>query len=190
LTMMARTLNIPNFITLTRLLSVPLIVSLILSQQLTAAFYLFALAGLSDALDGFLARIFKARTLLGAYLDPIADKALLVGVYAALGRVGLIDLWVVVLVIFRDALIVGGILLLSLLKGEVNMKPLLISKINTVIQLSFALFVLGQGNAVFGVPNASLYIGYIVAMTTVLSGATYVKLGLNCFNGADRQACE
>lgn len=188
--MVARTINIPNFISLTRLLSVPVIVSLILSHQLTFAFLLFALAGLSDALDGFLARIFKARTPLGAYLDPIADKALLVCVYAALGRMGLIDLWVVVLVIFRDVLIVGGILLLFLLKGAVNMKPLMISKINTVVQLAFALFVLGQGDFIFDLPRASLYIGYVVAITTVLSGATYVKLGLNAFNGAARQACE
>ena len=187
---MTSMINIPNLISLARLLSVPVIISLILSHQLALAVLLFAIAGLSDALDGFLARVFKARTPLGAYLDPIADKALLVGVYAALGRMGLVDLWVVVLVIFRDAIIIGGILLLFLLKGSVHMKPLMISKINTVIQLAFALFVLGQGDALLGMPHASLYLGYAVALTTVLSGATYVKLGLSCFNGVDTQACE
>lgn len=176
-------INIPNLISLSRLLSVPIIVSLILSHELIMAFILFALAGISDALDGFLARVFKARTALGAYLDPLADKALLVGVYAALGRIGLIDLWVVVLVIFRDLLIVGGILLLFLLKHTISMRPVMISKVNTVVQLAFALFVLGQGNMLLGCPQSSRYLGYCVALTTILSGATYVRVWLTHFNG-------
>ncbi len=179
---MTKTMNIPNLISLARLLSVPLIASLILSHQLVAAFFLFAAAGLSDALDGFFARIFKARTTLGAYLDPIADKALLVGVYIALGKIGLIDLWVVILVVFRDALIIGAILLLLLFKISVEMKPLMISKINTVVQLSFALFLLGQGESFIGLSHANLYFGYMVALTTVLSGVIYVILGLKYFN--------
>lgn len=182
---MINTLNVPNLISLTRLLSVPLIISLILSYQLTLAFFFFALAGLSDALDGFLARIFKARTTLGAYLDPIADKALLVGVYAALGKIGFIELWVVVLVVFRDVLIIGGILLLFLFQNSVDMKPLLISKINTVVQLVFALFVLSQGAILLGNPSLNSYLGYIVALTTVLSGVSYVRLGFKYFNKLD-----
>ena len=179
---MKKTMNIPNLISLARLLSVPLIVSLILSYQLFPAFIFFAIAGLSDALDGFFARIFKARTTLGAYLDPLADKALLVGVYAALGKIGLIDLWVVILVVFRDVLIIGGILLLFLFKSSLDMKPLMVSKVNTVVQLIFALFLLGQGETLIGISHANVYFGYLVALTTVLSGATYVKLGFNHFN--------
>ncbi|MBS0272418.1 MAG: CDP-alcohol phosphatidyltransferase family protein [Proteobacteria bacterium] len=178
-------MNLPNIISLARLLSVPLIISLILSHQLKAAFLFFALAGLSDALDGFLARIFKLRTTLGAYLDPIADKALLMGVYAALGQTGLVELWVVVLVIFRDLLIIGGILLLFLFKSSVEMKPLLISKINTVMQLSYALMVLSQGGAFLGIPDLNLYCGYLIALITVLSGVSYVKIGFNYFNKVD-----
>lgn len=179
---MTNTMNIPNLLSLARLFSVPLIISLILSYKLNPAFLLFAIAGLSDALDGFLARVFKARTTLGAYLDPLADKALLIGVYAALGRIGLVDLWVVILVVFRDVLIVGGILLLFLLKSSIDMKPLLISKINTVIQLVFALFILGQGESLLGISHLNTYLGYCVALTTVLSGVSYVKLGLKYFN--------
>ncbi|MBY0502122.1 MAG: CDP-alcohol phosphatidyltransferase family protein [Alphaproteobacteria bacterium] len=178
-------MNLPNLISLARLLSVPLIISLILSHQLLAAFVLFSLAGLSDALDGFLARIFKSRTTLGAYLDPIADKALLVGVYAALGQSGLIELWLVILVIFRDVLIIGGILLLFLFKSTIEMKPLMISKANTVIQLVYALFVLGQGELHLEIPGLSQYFGYLVALTTVLSGASYVRLGLKHLNKMD-----
>jgi len=182
---MMNTMNLPNLISLSRLLSVPLIVSLILSYQLTAAFIFFSIAGLSDALDGFLARVFKSRTNLGAYLDPIADKALLVGVFAALGRIGLIESWVVILVVFRDVLIIGGILLLFLFKNTVEMKPLIISKMNTVIQLMYALYVLGQGDVILDAPYLSLYFGYLVALTTVLSGISYVKLGLKHFNKMD-----
>lgn len=187
---MINAMNIPNLISLARLLSVPLMVSLILSYQLMPAFLIFAIAGLSDALDGFLARIFKIRTTLGAYLDPLADKALLVGVYAALGKIGLVDLWVVILVIFRDVLIIGGILLLFLFKSSLNMKPLMISKINTVVQLMFALFVLGQGEAILGRAHINVYFGYIVALTTVLSGVSYVRLALKCFNKMDIESCD
>ena len=178
-------INPPNIITLTRLLSVPIIISLILSHQLFLALVLFTLAGLSDALDGFLARVFKSRTTLGAYLDPIADKALLVGVYAALGHTGLVQLWVVVLVVFRDLLIIGGILLLFLFKSPIEMKPLMISKINTVVQLGFAFFVLAQGELLFDIPHLTLYFGYLVALTTVLSGIIYVRLGFRIFNKMD-----
>ncbi len=178
-------MNLPNIISLARLLSVPLIVSLILSHQLMAAFLFFTLAGLSDALDGFLARIFKSRTTLGAYLDPLADKALLVGVFAALGQTGLVELWVVVLVVFRDVLIIGGILLLFLFKSTIEMKPLMISKINTVVQLIYALFILSQGEFFLGVANLNLYFGYFVALTTVFSGVSYVRLGLKYFNKMD-----
>ncbi len=184
---MTNAINLPNIISLARLLSVPLIVCLILSNQLMAAFILFTVAGLSDALDGFLARICKSRTTLGAYLDPIADKALLVGVFAALGFTGLIEVWVVVLVVFRDVLIIGGILLLFLFKHTIEMKPLMISKINTVVQLLYALFVLGQGEHFLNIPHLNIYFGYLVALTTVLSGVSYVKVGLNYFNKMDTE---
>jgi cardiolipin synthase len=182
---MIRTINLPNIISLSRLLSVPLIVSLILSNQLFLAFILFALAGLSDALDGFLARIFKCRTTLGAYLDPIADKALLVGVYASLGHIGLIELWVVVLVVFRDVLIIGGILLLFVFKAPLKMEPVMISKINTVVQLTYALFILSEVDVFLGISSINQYFGYLVALTTVLSGVTYVTLGFKIFNKMD-----
>lgn len=182
---MTKAMNLPNLITLTRLLSVPLIVSLILSHQLVAAFVFFTLAGLSDALDGFLARIFKSRTTLGAYLDPIADKALLVGVFTALGHTGLVDIWIVVLVVFRDVLIIGGIILLFLFKNNVEMKPLMISKINTLVQLTYALFILSQVDSFLNSPYLSVVFSYIVVVTTVLSGFIYVKIAFKYFNRMD-----
>jgi cardiolipin synthase len=182
---MIKTINIPNFISLTRLLSVPLIVSLIVSQKLQVAFLVFAIAGASDALDGFLARVFKCRTTVGAYLDPLADKALLVGVYAALGHIGRIDLWVVILVVFRDVLIIGGILLLFVFKSAIDMKPHIISKINTLIQLVFALIILSQNEIFLSIPTLNAFLEYAVTITTVLSGVIYVKLAFRYFNNID-----
>lgn len=187
---MIKPANLPNLITLTRLLSVPVIVVLILSHNLLSAFVLFALAGLSDALDGFLARIFKARTTFGAYLDPIADKALLIGVYISLGKIGLVELWVVILIVFRDLVIIGGILLLFLFESPISMRPLVISKVNTVLQLSFALFVLAEGEYLLNLPNITLCFSYLVAAVTIASGISYIKLGLNHFNTTECEPYE
>src|SRR5215470_10721027 len=106
-------LNLPNLISLGRLLLVPLAISLILDGKYWAAFWVFIIAGISDALDGFIAKHFDRRTRLGALLDPLADKVLLVSVYVTLGVAGQLWTWLVVLVVFRDIMIVGGFLLLQ-----------------------------------------------------------------------------
>src|SRR6202035_4268592 len=103
-------LNLPNLISLGRLLLVPLAISLILDGKYWAAFWVFVVAGISDALDGFIAKRFNRRTRLGALLDPVADKAMLVSVYVALGLVHELWTWLVILVVFRDVMIVGGFL--------------------------------------------------------------------------------
>lgn len=167
-------MNLPNAITLGRLFLVPVVVWLILTHQMGMALLVFLVAGLSDALDGFIARAFKLRTTLGSYLDPLADKALLVGVYCAL--VGYIDLWVVILVVFRDIMIIGGILLLAVLRKPIEMNPLMISKINTTVQVVFATAVLFQAVFYWAPHEFITYGGYLVALTTILSGASYVKL--------------
>ncbi|MEB3702495.1 CDP-diacylglycerol--glycerol-3-phosphate 3-phosphatidyltransferase [Candidatus Bealeia paramacronuclearis] len=178
-------MNLPNFITLARLLSVPVIVWLILLHEQSLAFIIFLIASISDALDGFLARILKERTTLGAYLDPIADKALLVGVYAALGNEHLIPLWVVILVIFRDTIIIGGIILLGLLSKTFKMEPFLISKINTTIQLLYIVYVLSPLPAIIGIPILGEMIAWTVGITTLISGASYVKVGLEILTRED-----
>src|SRR5258708_20286714 len=100
-------LNLPNLISLGRLLLVPLAISLILDGKYWAAFWVFVVAGISDALDGFIAKRFDRRTRLGALLDPLADKVLLVSVYVTLGIAAQIWAWLVVLVLFRDTIIVA-----------------------------------------------------------------------------------
>src|ERR1700745_4236522 len=106
-------LNLPNVISLGRLLLVPLAISLILEGSYWAAFWIFVVAGVSDALDGFIAKNFDQRTRLGALLDPLADKVLLVSVYVTLGIAGQLWPWLVVLVVFRDVMIIGGFLLIQ-----------------------------------------------------------------------------
>lgn len=179
--------SLPNVITLGRLLAVPLAVWLILDGELGWAFWLFVAAGVSDALDGALARLLHARTVLGGFLDPLADKALLVSVYVALGHEGYLPNWLVILVVFRDIMIVGAVLLLYTLKESLSMQPLYISKFNTLTQIALATLVLavhGVGfpdPVAFGMPLTRFTVWFVTA-TTVLSGVAYMLRGNRLFS--------
>jgi cardiolipin synthase len=165
--------NLPNLITLARLLSVPLTIWLILEERYGAAFWVFIVAGLSDALDGYIAKRFDRRTRLGAMLDPAADKALLTGVYVTLGVVGQLPAWLVVLVVLRDLLIVLGFALIHATAAPRWFAPLYISKINTLVQLGLVAFVLARGIGI----EAELVKWPLIAAaaaTTVLSGLAYL----------------
>ncbi len=166
--------DIPNLITLLRLLLlVPLVVSL-LKGAFATALLIFAVAGASDALDGYLARSRGWGTQLGAVLDPIADKLLMATTYCMLGWLGLIPLWIVVLVLGRDLLIVGGALAYSQLVRRPEMAPTRISKFNTAAQIIFMLSVL---TALSGVALPAWWIWSwlaLVALTTLWSGVDYV----------------
>lgn len=167
-------MNLPNLITLGRLLCVPLAIWLVLANDLQAAFWLFVAAGLSDAIDGFIAKRFDQRSRLGALLDPIADKALLVSMFVTLGLAGHLPAWLVILVVFRDVLIVGGFLLVTALAHAMHWEPLFISKLNTALQIALIAVVLsrfGLGIADFGLGRILIY---AVAATTVISGAAYL----------------
>ena len=137
-------MTIPNLISLGRLLSVPLIIYLIMNASYGWAFALFLLAGVSDAIDGYIAKALNQTSTLGIYLDPLADKALIVSVYLTLGLRGMIEDFVVILVIFRDVLIVGGLLLLLVLRKHWEVRPVLVSKVNTGVQIFLAGAVLAQ----------------------------------------------
>jgi cardiolipin synthase len=166
--------SLPNAITVGRLLAVPLMVWLIVTGRMTAAFWLFVAAGISDGVDGFIAKRFKAESRLGSYLDPIADKVMLVCIYITLGVEGALASWLVILVVFRDALIVGGALLSQLMEHPLRVRPLYISKINTVAQIVLAAVVLaGIASAFPGVPVIGA-LEIAVGTTTALSGAVYL----------------
>jgi cardiolipin synthase (CMP-forming) len=180
-------MNLPNIITIGRILLVPLTIWAMLSQAYALAFGVFIAAGISDGVDGYLARRFSLHTELGSYLDPLADKALLVSIYVALGILLVIPLWLVITVVTRDFLIVSAVILSRLMEKPVAMKPLLISKINTVAQIGFAGTVLGM--LALSVQQPWVIIGgtALVAALTFLSGAFYMRDWLRHMNGENPQ---
>ena len=167
--------SIPNLITLGRILLVPVVVWAIATPgAMWIAFVLFVAAGASDAVDGYLAKRFHMTTELGSYLDPLADKALIVSIYLTLGINGLIPRWLVILVVSRDILIVGGIMLSWVIGSPLKIKPLLVSKLNTVAQIVFACVVLGSLGFNYEWPTLTLVLMGLVAVLTLLSVAAYV----------------
>lgn len=168
-------LSIPNLITLARILMVPVVVWAIASHTMWLAFVLFLVAGVSDAVDGFLAKRFGMTTELGAYLDPLADKALIVSIYLTLGINGDIPPWLVILVVSRDILIVGGIILSWLMDNPLKIKPLWVSKLNTVAQIAFACVVLGSLGFNLQVPTLRFVLMGAVAVLTLLSIGAYLN---------------
>ncbi len=167
--------SLPNYISIFRLLCVPLIIWLILNGAYVAAFWVFLIAGASDAIDGYLARKLNAQSSTGAYLDPIADKALLVGIYVTLGYQGALPDWLVILVVFRDLLIVGGALFIYTQNGDdLNIDPLWISKLNTTLQIILVIAVLARSSMVLDVGVVIDWLVYLVALSTVLSGGGYL----------------
>ena len=170
---------VPNLITLARLLSVPVAVYVILLGHYVVGFWIFIVAGVSDAVDGLIAKHYGVSSQVGSFLDPLADKALLIGVYVALASLDHVALWLVILIVFRDLLIVGGALLFQTLTHSLKMEPLFISKVNTVAQISYAGFVLGCLALQVSGGWIEPLVAYTVAATTLTSGAAYVvKWGL------------
>ena len=152
----------------------PVVVWAIASGAMWVAFVLFLVAGVSDAVDGFLAKRFGMTTELGAYLDPLADKALIVSIYLTLGINADIPRWLVILVVSRDILIVGGIMLSWVMGSPLKIRPLLVSKLNTVAQILFACVVLGSLGFHIEAGALELVLMGLVAALTLLSVAAYV----------------
>ena len=162
-------LNIPNFISLGRVLSVPVVFWLLLTGRYQSAFFLFVAAGISDAVDGWLAKRYSWQTELGAYLDPLADKLLIVCIFVAMGWRGELPSWLVIAVVSRDLLIVTGVLLAWLLDHPVTIKPLIVSKANTFAQLLLAAVVLADAGFALGLTGLR---GWLVLATGFLTLAS------------------
>ena len=166
--------NVPNLITVMRLLLVPGVIAMIASQSWVGAFTLFTIAGVSDAIDGFIARRFDLRTELGAYLDPLADKALLMSIFVALSLGMILPGWIAIIVVSRDLMIVGAVIVSWVLDKPVQIRPLAISKLNTTAQITFAGCVLGA--MAFGFSRGLWFDGllYTVAALTLASTGAYL----------------
>ena len=167
-------MSIPNIITLGRILLVPVIIWAIASNQLEIAFAIFVVAGVSDAVDGFLAKRFNMASELGALLDPLADKALLVSIYIALGIWGAIPRWIVILVVSRDIMIVGAVIVSWVFGKPIPMKPLMVSKLNTVAQVAFAALVLASLGFGFSSTPYDIVLMSFVTVFTLLSVSFYL----------------
>lgn len=170
--------NPANALTLGRLLLVGPIVWLITIEHLEAAFWLFLVAGLSDAVDGFIAKHFDARTDFGAYLDPLADKILLNGIYLALATVDWVPPWLAVLVVSRDLLIVAGVFLIQRRHPLYRARPLLIGKLNTFAQILLVACVLAHTGTWLDLTELMIPLIATVAATTTLSGLGYAVQAL------------
>ena len=169
-----RRLSIPNIITLGRIMLVPIIVWAIVSSQMEAAFAVFIVAGVSDAVDGFLAKRFNMTSELGALLDPLADKALLVSIYMALGIWGAIPRWIVILVVSRDIMIVTAVIVSWLFDKPVPIKPLMVSKLNTAAQVAFAALVLASLAFGFNPAPYDIILMGLVTVFTLASVSLYL----------------
>jgi cardiolipin synthase len=167
-------LSIPNLITLGRILLVPVVVWAIASGAMLTAFVLFLVAGISDAVDGYLAKRFNMASELGAYLDPLADKTLIVSIYVTLGIAGNIPRWLVILVVSRDIMIIGAVMLSWLMGSPLKVKPLVVSKLNTAAQIVFACVLLASLG--FHMPWSALItvLMIVVAIFTLASIAAYL----------------
>jgi cardiolipin synthase len=166
--------SIPNIITIGRILLVPVVIWAIAAHEFRLAFIVFVVAGVSDAVDGFIAKRFNMTSDLGAHLDPLADKALLVSIYVALAITGHLPLWLVILVVFRDILIIGAVVLSWFMEKPVAIAPLIVSKLNTTAQIVLAALVLASLGIGFEAAQAINVLIVITAGLTLASAGAYM----------------
>lgn len=167
-------MTIANALTLLRLCLIPLIVVMIHENRFALATILFVTAGITDALDGYIARRFDQKTEIGAYLDALADKSLIAASFIALVLVQLVPFWLVVLVIFRDLMIMGAVAIAWLMNNPIPIEPLKVSKANTAAQIVAVATTLAVKGYMIELPDAALTgLHALVAALTVVSVAAY-----------------
>jgi len=179
-------MNIPNFLSLLRIILVPVIVIFLIQNEYAKALIIFTVAGLTDALDGTLARLLNKQTELGAFLDPLADKILLSTSFISLSIFGLIPGWLTVIVISRDLIILIGIITLSMMSVTYEIKPVFVSKVTTALQIGTVFLCLFFKIFAFGIIIYKwiLILFWLTALFTVLSGLVYIFKGIKFLNRA------
>ena len=173
-------LNVPNFLTLLRLIAVPGFLILIQNRRYSEALVVFIAAGITDALDGAIARLTHTKTTLGAYLDPAADKLLLLSAFISLAFRNAVPSWLTVLVISRDVVVVlGYFLLFTMTQETMEIRPSLSGKLSTALQLaSVALVLATLVHPGFAPPAVGRAIFYSTGLVTTVAGVQYVFRGL------------
>jgi cardiolipin synthase len=177
------TINIPNILTVIRILLVPLFIIFLLKDMFHFALLVFTVAAISDGLDGLFARYLDQRTLLGAYLDPLADKLLLTSAFIVLAVIKIVPAWLAVIVISRDILIVLGIAIFAMADISIEIRPRIISKCTTVFQL-FTIFFLLLDPKIPGADMIKWILYWLTAGITILSGLHYTYIGMNFIQNA------
>jgi len=172
-----RSLNIPNTITMMRIVIIPIFITSIIYKRYTHALYLFIIAAITDLLDGLLARITNQRTALGKFLDPLADKFLLVTSFVVLAVYGWIPKWLAITVISRDIAVIIGWLLLYLITGTMRVEPSVFGRATIWMQSLFIAYVLIGMNFTF-LPEIKHTLQLMTAGITIISGLHYVYKGL------------
>jgi cardiolipin synthase len=181
--------QIPNVITSIRILLVAPIAVALAKHQLSTSIVLFGAAALSDAADGYLAKSYGWKTELGAILDPLADKLLLVTAFVTLAYLKLVPLWLMASAVGRDVIIVGGALLFRYCIGPLEVRPSIVSKFNTLCQAAFIMAIVGRQE--FAVPPewVVMLLGSLVFVTVAVSGIDYVLIyGRRALNVAKPRA--
>jgi cardiolipin synthase len=166
--------QIPNLLTLARIAAVPVLILFLYDGRYGAALAVFMLAGITDGLDGWIAKRFKCVTRLGSILDPLADKILIVSTYVMLVLAGDLPFWLILLIGFRDLGIIAGVLVLNTLNGHVQMQPSLLSKVNTFLQISLVILVMVERIGFIALEPVAEILLWFVAVTTVASAIHYV----------------
>lgn len=183
-------MNLPNLITISRLLLTPYIVWLLLIESYFLGFIFFLISGISDALDGFIAKRFNQKTLLGSYLDPIADKFLIVSAIVLLGYNGYVPIWLIIIIVSRDIAIFGAVIISWMLSTNLRIEPLIISKINTFLQLFYIVmtFAVILNNEFLTELILSIHdvTTYLIAVSTILSWLFYLRVWLINVNSVNK----
>jgi cardiolipin synthase len=172
-------LTLPNFLTLMRIIAVPAFLILVSNRHYGAGLVLFVAAGITDAVDGVLARLMNSKSDLGASLDPLADKMLLVSSFVILTWLGVIPSWLMILVLSRDAVILTGYLVIYFVSTPIEVNPTAAGKLNTFLEMltiGFALVTLARPDILMA--NVNLTAWYLTAVTIAISGVHYVYRGL------------
>ncbi len=178
-------MSIPNFLSLFRIVLVPITVIFLIDGSFLTALAAFSLAGITDGLDGFLARVLNQQTILGSYMDPIADKALLTSCFVTLSILGIIPPWVTVIVVSRDFIIVFGISILFMVSVPFEMRPAFVGKITTTVQLiTIFLALVFKSLGGNGHPFYMYLLYWLTAVLTIISGFHYIVRGIRAINRA------
>jgi cardiolipin synthase len=178
-------MNIPNMLTLIRIILVPIFVILVMQGFFSYALAVFVVAGVTDGLDGFLARVLRQQTVLGSYLDPLADKALIITAFVILSILEVIPGWLAVVVISRDCIILFGVSVLFLMSVPFEIRPTYVSKATTVLQLLTILLVLVSKRLPgYAGPIMIVTLFWSTAFFTVVSGFYYIFKGIKFINNS------